>query len=64
MGITRFWFTVCGEQPDVGEAEKFAVTWLLLLKLKEISKMDSKKYCLGIAMVNVGIQVPFFLDYG
>ena len=24
-------FTICGEQPDVGDAEKFAVTWLLLI---------------------------------
>jgi hypothetical protein len=57
-------FTICGEQPDVGDAEKFAVTWLLLLKLNEISKMNSKKYCLGIVRVNVGIQIPVFCNYG
>jgi hypothetical protein len=57
-------FTICGEQPDVGNAEKFAVTWLLLVKLKKISEINSKKYCLGIARVNMGIRVPVFLDYG
>ena len=46
---------ICGAQPEVGDAEKFAVTWLLLLKLKGIIKRNTIKVCLNIALVNIGI---------
>ena len=51
---------ICGAQPEVGDAEKFAVTWPLLLKLKEIKKINTIKLCLSIALVNIGIAVSVY----
>ena len=52
---------IWGAQPDVGDAEKFAVTWLLLLKLKKISKINTIQLCLSIALINIGIAVLGFM---
>jgi len=54
----------CGEQPDVGDAEKLAVTWLLLLKLNEIRKRSMMKSCLSIALVDIGIAARVFMNVG
>ena len=52
MGLPVDWsvkLMICGAQPDVGDAEKLAVTWLLLLKLKESKSIITIKGCLSIA---------------
>ena len=54
----------CGEQPEVGDAEKLAVSWLLLLKLKESRKTSMVESCLSIALVDIGIAARVFMNVG
>ena len=50
-------FTNWGEQPEVGEAEKFADIWLLLLKVNENSIKKIKKHCFRNALVYIAMAV-------
>jgi hypothetical protein len=47
--------TNCGEQPDVGVAEKLAVTWVFAVFPKTKTLIKNKKHCLVTALVNIGI---------